>query len=54
MIIQNAWKVSKLKDEGCPTCGSKNFGQIEMKKENLKVIWKKECYSCKKFWYSEL
>jgi len=43
-----------LKDHGCPTCGSKNFGNIEMKK-NLdgNALWKKQCYNCKKFWYSE-
>lgn len=41
------------KDEGCPTCGSKNFGNMEMKrnKEGNTVTWKKQCYNCKKFWY---
>jgi len=40
-------------DEGCPTCGSKNFGSIEMKrnKDDNNVTWKKQCYNCKKFWY---
>ena len=43
-----------IKDEGCPTCGSKNFGKIEMKKSDDGVAsWKIQCYNCKKFWYSE-
>ncbi len=41
-----------MKDEGCPTCGSRNYGDIEMMKEDNGIIWKKQCYSCKKFWYS--
>lgn len=41
-----------MKDEGCPTCGSKNFGMIEMKKVNEQSQWKLQCYNCKKFWYS--
>lgn len=53
MIIQNAWREYNMKDEGCPTCGSENFGLVEMRKEDDKAIWKKKCYSCKKFWYSE-
>ena len=40
-------------DEGCPTCGSKNFGNLEVKKEFGKTVWKKKCYNCKKFWYSD-
>jgi hypothetical protein len=41
-----------MDDNGCPTCGSKKFGMIEMKKdiEGL-AIWKKQCYNCKKFWH---
>jgi len=40
-----------MKDEGCPTCGSKNFGNIEMNKgSDGIVLWKKQCYKCKKFW----
>ena len=41
-----------MNDDGCPTCGSKNLGIIEMKKdvEGL-VIWKKQCYNYKKFWH---
>ena len=41
-----------MNDDGCPTCGSKNFGIIEMKKdvEGL-VIWKKQCYNGKKIWH---
>jgi len=43
-----------LKDHGCPTCGSKNFGSPEMKKnQDMTAIWKKQCYNYKKFWYSE-
>ena len=38
-------------DKGCPTCGSMNFGEIEMEKENEIAKWKKQCYNCKKFWY---
>ena len=40
-----------MKDEGCPTCGSRDFGNIEMKKDSDgTAIWKKQCYKCKKFW----
>lgn len=39
-------------DQGCPTCGSKNFGNLEIKIDSGKPIWKKQCYHCKKFWYS--
>ena len=40
-------------DIDCPTCGSHNFGNIEMRKnEDGSVSWKKQCYNCKKFWYS--
>jgi len=50
-----------IKDQGCPTCGSKNFGNLEMEKNNDgPTTWKKQCYNCKKqcynckkFWYSE-
>jgi len=40
-----------MSGDGCTTCGSKNFGIIEMKKdvEGL-VIWKKQCNNCKKIW----
>jgi len=39
-----------LKDHGCPTCGSKNFGNAEMKKHHDgTATWKKQCYNCKKF-----
>ena len=41
-----------MKDDTCPTCGSRNFGQIEMKKENDLVKWKIQCYNCKKFWFN--
>ena len=40
-----------MKDEGCPTCGSKDYGTIEIKKENSGSKWKMQCYNCKKFWY---
>jgi hypothetical protein len=40
-----------MNDDGCPTCGSKNYGTIEMKKNGQgPVDWKKQCYNCKKFW----
>lgn len=42
-----------MKDEGCPTCGSKNFGKLGMEKRMRKTLWKTQCYSCKKFWFSE-
>ena len=43
-----------MKDEGCPTCGSKNFGKIDVKKiQNGLARWKIQCYNCKKFWYSD-
>jgi len=43
-----------IKDHGCPTCGSKNFGNLEMKKNHDGTTsWKKQCYNCKKFWHSE-
>jgi len=41
------------KDEGCPTCGSKDFGNLEVKQNPEKTpTWKKQCYNCKKVWYS--
>ena len=41
------------KDNGCPTCGSKDFGNIQMEKNDDGFsIWKKQCYNCKKFWYA--
>jgi len=43
-----------VNDLGCPTCGSKNFGNLEMSKNpDGTATWKKQCYNCKKFWYSE-
>lgn len=43
-----------MEDQGCPTCGSKNFGNIEMKKnQDAYITSKKQCYNCKKFWYAE-
>lgn len=41
-----------MKDDRCPTCGSRNFGTVEMEKKKGMVVWKKHCYSCKKFWYA--
>lgn len=42
-----------MRDEGCPTCSSKNFRVLEMiKDENNISKWKMQCYNCKKFWYS--
>jgi RNA polymerase subunit RPABC4/transcription elongation factor Spt4 len=39
------------KDKGCPTCGSKEFANLGMEKnDNGQAIWKKHCYNCKKFW----
>ena len=39
-------------DKECPTCGSKNYGNIEMKNTSGNPTWKNQCYNCKKFWYS--
>lgn len=41
-----------IKDEGCPTCGSKNYGNIEMKNTDGNVTLENQCHNCKKFWYS--
>ena len=40
-----------MNDDSCPTCGSKNFGKIEMKRDGNNVKWKIQCYNCKKFWF---
>lgn len=41
-----------MNDDGCPTCGSKNFGTVEMKNNSEHgIAWKKQCYNCKKFWH---
>lgn len=41
-------------DEGCPTCGSKDFANLEIQKtDEGKIIWKNHCYNCKKFWNTE-
>ena len=41
-----------MKDEGCPTCGSKDFGMMEIKKDSFSVAkWKMKCHNCQKFWY---
>jgi len=35
-----------------PYFGSKNFGNLEMKKnQGGTPAWKKQLYNCKKFWY---
>ncbi|MFM7796148.1 MAG: hypothetical protein ACKO7N_05225 [Candidatus Nitrosotenuis sp.] len=44
-------KADKIKDEGCPTCGSMDFGIVEIKKSDSKSQKKLQCYNCKKFWY---
>jgi len=42
-----------MKDEGCPTCASKDLGVLEIIKENNgSSKLKMQCYNCKKFWYS--
>jgi len=42
-----------MKDEGCPTCSSKNFAVLEMMKDiKGSSKWKMQCHNCKKFWYS--
>lgn len=47
-------KFEILKDEGCPTCGSMNFGIIKIKRKlETSVERKYQCYNCKKFWYEE-
>jgi len=40
-----------LRDDGCPTCGSMDFGIIEIKNTEDAVRKKIQCYNCKKFWY---
>ncbi len=40
-----------MKDEGCPTCGSKNIGALEVRKDSEnKPGWRMQCYNCKKTW----
>jgi len=40
-----------LRDDGCPTCGSMDFGIIEVRKLHISVRRKIKCYNCKKFWF---
>ncbi|NDB32937.1 MAG: hypothetical protein EB163_06815 [Nitrososphaeria archaeon] len=40
-----------LRDDGCPTCGSMDFGVMEIKNSQNTVENKLQCYNCKKFWY---
>lgn len=41
-------------DKGCPTCGSKNFANLGVSKNDGGVaVWSKHCYNCKKSWYAE-
>jgi DNA-directed RNA polymerase subunit RPC12/RpoP len=43
-----------LRDNGCPTCGSMNFGIIEIKRKSETSVERKyQCYHCKKFWHDE-
>ncbi|MGI9566606.1 MAG: hypothetical protein ACR2LL_06285 [Nitrosopumilus sp.] len=38
------------KDQGGPTCSSKDLGNLEVRKNHDGiVIWKNQCYNCKKF-----
>ena len=42
-----------VNDDGCPTCGSKNFGILEITSNTDDVgISKNQCYNCQKFWFS--
>lgn len=41
-----------MRDEGCPTCGSDDYGTIEIRKNSDGLIHKNQCYNCKKFWNS--
>jgi hypothetical protein len=41
-----------LKDEGCPTCGSINFGIMEIMRLKDRISRKLKCFNCKKFWYN--
>lgn len=36
-----------MKDDACPTCGSKNFEDTEVSES----IETKQCHNCKKFWF---
>jgi len=42
-----------LRDDGCPTCGSMDFGVMEIKNSENVVEKKLQCYNCKKFWYAK-
>ena len=37
-----------IKDDLCPTCGSKNFESVTSSELNAN---KKQCRNCKKFWF---
>ena len=40
-----------IKDEECPTCGSKDFANLGVSKHaNGLAVWKNHCYNCKKSW----
>ena len=38
-----------MNDNGCPTCGSKNFKELNSVNVEIKLITMK-CNKCKKFW----
>ena len=40
-----------LRDDGCPTCGSMDYGVLEIKNSQNLIDKKLQCYNCKKFWY---
>jgi hypothetical protein len=40
-----------LRDDGCPTCGSMDYGVLEIKNSQNMIDKKLQCYNCKKFWY---
>jgi transcriptional regulator NrdR family protein len=43
-----------VKDEGCPTCGSKDYANLGVNKnESGQAVWRKHCYNCKKSWNTE-
>jgi len=44
-------KSKVLRDEGCPTCGSLDYGILEIKNSQNIIVKKLQCYNCKKFWY---
>ena len=42
-----------MKDEGCPTCGSKKIVDVDVRiSTDGTYTWNKRCDNCKKSWFS--